>query len=219
MIRIDQVHYTYPSRYQTVEALRGVSCSFEKGRIHAIIGKSGSGKSTLLTLLSGLDLPTSGRILVNGSDLSNINRNQYRRQQIAVIYQSLNLFPLLTVLENIMYPMRLNGTSRKEASVKALELLKQVDLSEAYARKLPGMLSGGEQQRVAIARALSMSGRIILADEPTGNLDTQNTANIIQILSGLAHERGYCVIVATHDDAVASRSDQVYEMKDGIVAE
>lgn len=218
MIVVDHVHYSYPTKYQKVEALRGVSCAFESGKLYAVIGKSGSGKSTLLSLLSGLDVPTTGSICVQGEEITLMDRNAYRRNHVAVIYQSLNLFPLLTTVENIMYPLRMNKMSKKEAHDIALELLEKVDLNIEYANKFPTMLSGGEQQRVAIARALAMPGKIILADEPTGNLDTQNTANIIHILSNLAHEQNYCVVVVTHDLDIAKTADVVYEMRDGQIA-
>ncbi|MDF2543173.1 MAG: transporter ATP-binding protein [Herbinix sp.] len=217
MIEVQELHYSYPSKYQIVEALCGVNCIFESGKLYTVIGKSGSGKSTLLSLLSGLDVPTKGSIIAEGENLLDLNRDQYRRNKIAVIYQNLNLFPLLTVLENIMYPMRMNNIPQKEALEKARSLLKKVDLSETYENKLPSMLSGGEQQRVAIARALGMPGKIILADEPTGNLDTTNTENIVQILLNLAHELNYCVIIVTHDFEIAKKSDRFYELKNGSV--
>ncbi|MED9904990.1 MAG: ATP-binding cassette domain-containing protein [Lachnospiraceae bacterium] len=179
------------------------------------MGKSGSGKSTLLSLLAGLDLPKSREVLYKGQPTSGMDLDRYRREDVAVIYQNYKLFPMLTVMENIIYPMELRGIKRKEAEQQAKTLLSKVMLSEELLPKFPAMLSGGEQQRVAIARALSLSSKLLLGDEPTGNLDTENSDNIIELLIRLAHEEKYCVIIATHDVSVLDRMDEVYRVKDG----
>ena len=173
------------------------------------------GKTTLLSLMAGLDLPTEGDIIVDGKSTRDWDRNQLRRDAVSVIYQNYNLFPLLTVQENIQYPRNLKKTPRKEALVLAREVRERVELSATYDKRLPSHLSGGEQQRVAIARTLAQGCKIILADEPTGNLDSGNSRNIVEILCRLAHEDGCTVIIVTHDPAVAEQADVVLQMKDG----
>ena len=215
ILELKNVSYVYKNRYQSVTAVDSVSYAFETGRVYALVGKSGSGKTTLLSMLSGLDLPTEGEVLYEGTSTEKMNRDRYRREDVAVIYQGFNLFPLMTVRENIMYPVRLQGKSREEARKTASEMLEKVGLTEQQAKRFPSMLSGGEQQRVAIARALAANSRVILADEPTGNLDVENSRNIAEILCHLAHEMDYCVIIVTHDLAVAELADIQVRMKDG----
>ena len=217
MLEVKDVGYVYQSKYQSIEALKHVSCSFESGKLYAVIGPSGSGKSTLLSLLAGLDLPTSGEILVEGSPLSSMDRDCYRRETASVVYQSFNLFPLLTALENVMYPLELLGVKKLEAEAKAKRLIHEVGLEDKIFRQFPVMMSGGEQQRVSIARALAAGGRILLADEPTGNLDSTNEEIIVRILKQLAHEKGYLVIVITHNSSVYEQADIVYRMRDGVL--
>ncbi|MDE6214559.1 MAG: ABC transporter ATP-binding protein [Lachnospiraceae bacterium] len=214
-VRVEHVDYTYRTKYQSVEALKDVSCSFEDGTMYAIVGKSGSGKSTLLSLLAGLDLPTKGSIYVEGEDLKKMDRDSYRRNTACVVYQAFHLFPLLTAQENVMYPMELKGMKRKQAAVRAKELISQMGLPEKICRQFPKMMSGGEQQRVAIARALAVEGKILLADEPTGNLDSENERRIVEILYKIAHEAEYTVIVITHNEKVAEAADHRYQMEDG----
>ncbi len=214
-ISLKNVSYSYQGKYQTVLAVNDVSYDFEPGKLYAIVGKSGSGKTTLMSLMAGLDLPTEGEILVDGKSTADWDRNKMRRDAVSVIYQNYNLFPLLTVQENICYPLTLRKVPKKEAVALAKQVRERVDLSEAYDKRLPAHLSGGEQQRVAIARTLAQGCKIILADEPTGNLDTANTSNIVQILKALAHEENCTVIIVTHDNAVAEQADSVLRMKDG----
>lgn len=215
ILTVSKVTYTYKSKYQTVEAVSNVSCTFETGKMYAIIGHSGSGKSTFLSLLAGLDLPTKGEIYVEDKPMSKLDRDKYRRETASVVYQSFNLFPLLTALENVTYPMELRGVPVKEARKIAKELISNVGLEDRICNQLPLMMSGGQQQRVAVARALATGGKILLADEPTGNLDTANGEIVVEILKSLAHERGYTVIIITHDMGVADQADVVYTMKDG----
>ena len=214
IIEAANVSYIYQTKYQKTKALSEVSCSFERGKVYAITGKSGSGKSTFLSLLAGLDVPTEGTLLVEGEDIRKMNRDAYRLNRASVIYQAFHLFPLLTVMENVMFPMELQHVAKKEAKARAQEYLAQVDLPETLYRKMPGMISGGEQQRVAIARAMAAGGEILLADEPTGNLDSQNEQVIVNLLCKLAHDKNYAVIVVTHNEAVAAAADVVYGMKD-----
>lgn len=218
MIEAINVSYIYQTRYQKTKALSEVSCSFERGKVYAITGKSGSGKSTFLSLLAGLDVPTEGTLLIEGQDIRKMNRDAYRLNRASVIYQAFHLFPLLTVLENVMFPMELQHVPRKEAKARAQEYLKKVDLPETLYKKRPNMISGGEQQRVAIARAIASGGEILLADEPTGNLDSQNEKVIVELLCKLAHEDNYAVIVVTHNEAVAAAADVVYGMSDGMLS-
>ena len=214
---MDNVSYYYKNRYQTVEAVKNVSCTFQQGKVYALVGKSGSGKTTVLSLLAGLDLPSQGQVLFSDIPTSKMDRNRYRREDVAVIYQAYNLFPLLTALENVMYPLELRGIKAKEARVEAVEMIKNVGLPDEVFRRYPVMLSGGEQQRIAIARAIVAKPKVILADEPTGNLDTENGANIVKLLKGLAHEKNCCVIIVTHDPAIAAQADVVLRMQDGEV--
>lgn len=214
-VKVEAVTYSYRTKYQTIQALTDVSCTFETEKMYAIVGESGSGKSTLLSLLAGLDLPVSGDILVEGESLRKMNRDHYRRDVVSVVYQAFHLFPLLTALENVSYPMELKGITKKKARARAKELIAQVGLTDRICRQFPKMMSGGEQQRVAIARALASEGKILLADEPTGNLDSENERNIVELLKRAAHDRGYTVIVITHNPEVAKEADCVYWMRDG----
>ena len=218
IIEAVNVSYIYQTKYQKTKALSEVNCSFERGKVYAITGKSGSGKSTFLSLLAGLDVPTEGTLSVEGEDMRKMNRDAYRLNRASVIYQAFHLFPLLTVMENVMFPMELQHVPAKEAKARAREYLAKVDLPVTLYKKMPGMISGGEQQRVAIARAIAAGGEILLADEPTGNLDSQNEKVIVDLLCKLAHEENYAVIVVTHNEAVAAAADAVYGMSDGALS-
>ncbi len=211
------VSYEYRNAFQTVKAVNGVSCEFMQGKVYAIVGASGSGKTTFLSLLAGLDIPTSGSITLGDKTTAEMDRDTYRLEHVSVIYQNFNLFYHLTVLENAAYPLYVRKTPRKEADALAKEKLLQVGLKEDQFKRLPNMLSGGEQQRVAIARALASGSEIILADEPTGNLDSGNSRNIVEILQKLAHEENRCVIIVTHDPEVAAAADVVLRMQDGVL--
>ncbi len=215
MLEVKDVSYTYTGKYQTNEVLHGVTCTFEAGQMYAVMGPSGSGKTTLLSLLAGLDLPTKGEIVVDGHSMASIDRDAYRRDTASVIYQSFNLFPLLTAMENVMFPLQLRGKSKAEAKAEARECIALVKLKESVLAHRPLMMSGGEQQRVAIARALAAGGKILLADEPTGNLDAANGEGIVSILKTLAQEKGYTVVVITHSKIVAEQADIIYSLVDG----
>lgn len=215
IIEVKNVSFSYKSKYQIVEALKNISCTFEAGKIYAIYGESGSGKSTLLSLLAGLDVADTGSILVDGEELSGMDRDEYRKKQVSVIYQAFHLFPLLNALENIMYPLEMKGIDKKKAKELAMKHLTEVGLSESVAGQYPKMMSGGQQQRVAIARAIAGGGNIVLADEPTGNLDSENEAHIIRMLKTLAHEKGCLVIVVTHNQEIVKQCDVKIKMKDG----
>ena len=199
-----------------MRALQDVDFTLREGEIHALMGENGAGKSTLVRCLNFLEKPTTGTVLIENKDLSAMSGKELRktRTEIAMIFQHFNLLMQRTVIDNICFPLEITKVSRKDALARARELLEIVGLSEkelAY----PAQLSGGEQQRVAIARSLSSGARILLADEPTGNLDEENTKNIISIFRRLAHELGYCIIVVTHDNEIAAISDAVWKMTDG----
>lgn len=217
ILRAEHVSYSYQSKYQKVEAVKDVSCVFEKGKFYAIVGESGSGKSTFLSLLAGLDQPCEGTIYVEGEPLCDMDRDAYRLNRAAVVYQAFHLFPLLTAQENVMLPLECKKMRKKEAARQARQLLERVGLESRICRQFPKMMSGGEQQRVAIARAVAAGGEIILADEPTGNLDSGNEENVVALLKELAHEDGYTVIVITHNQRVADETDHVFRMKDGSI--
>lgn len=213
---IENVSYRYKNADRL--ALNNVTCAFKPGQVTAVVGPSGSGKTTLLSIMAGLDRPEKGQVLLNGTDLAGMDLDTYRRQDVSVIFQAFQLFPLLTVMENVCYPMELNEVALKDAKERAKTLLASVGIQEEKLRRFPANLSGGEQQRVAIARSLATGAGILLADEPTGNLDGENSRNVVEILTRLAHEEGYCVIIVTHDPAIAEASDVVYRMADGVLA-
>lgn len=204
ILELKDVRYTYRTQYQQVQALKGISCSFEEGKLYAIMGKSGSGKTTLLSLMAGLDLPSEGEVLCHGVSTARMDLERYRREQAAVIYQSFRLFPLLTVAENVMFPMELRGVKPRAARARAAELIRRVSLPEAVLNRYPTMLSGGEQQRVAIARALVNNPSMIIADEPTGNLDPARSLEIMMLLEQI-NALGTTVMVVTHEKELVNR--------------
>ena len=218
ILSANEVHYSYKSKYQTVHAVRGVTYNFESGKFYAIVGKSGCGKTTFLSMLAGLDLPSDGAVEFGGKTTAELNRDKYRMDDVALICQSFNLFPLLTVLENVMYPMTLRGISAHKAKETAKEKLAAVGLDETYYKRLPDMLSGGEQQRVAIARALAKNPKLMLCDEPTGALDYQTGKQVVKLLQDTCRKTGMTVIIITHNSALAPMADRVVHVKNGTVA-
>ena len=211
ILELNHVGFRYrPDR----PVLEDVNCRFETGVFYALVGKSGAGKSTLLSLMAGLDLPTEGKILFEGRSTAGMDLSEYRRRYASVIYQDFALLPLLTVQENIQYPMALCGVPPQEARQQARELARRVSLPEELLDRYPSRISGGEQQRVAIARSLTLDRRLLLADEPTGNLDSENSNIVIDLLRRLAHEEDRCVIVVTHDLSVMDQADVTYRVRD-----
>ncbi|MCL2200272.1 MAG: ATP-binding cassette domain-containing protein, partial [Defluviitaleaceae bacterium] len=170
----------------------------------------------LLSIMAGLDTPKTGCLTIDGKDIATINPDQYRRERISMIFQAFQLFPLLTAIENVCYPLEEMGKANAAADAK--KFLQSVGISEEKHKRYPANLSGGEQQRVAIARALATGAKIILADEPTGNLDTENGDAVVQILRELAHKNDYCVITVTHNLEIAALADVVYKMSDGVIS-
>lgn len=210
IMRLENVDFKYEKSKMYV--LKDVSYEFEKGNIYAIIGKSGAGKTTLLSLLAGLTKPTSGKIYLDGEDTKNKDLYSYRSQDVGVIFQSFNLLPKLTAVENVILSMDVSGKKFKNKKKTAMELLAKVGLDEDEANRRVLKLSGGQQQRVAIARALSYDPEVILADEPTGNLDGETQDEIMDIFRKLAKEENKCVIIVTHSPEVTEAADIVYEL-------
>lgn len=198
--------------YDKTPILKNINYKFEKGKIYAIVGKSGAGKTTLLSILSGLACPDSGEIIYNGQNIKNINKYDFRSKYIGVIFQSFNLLTKMTALENVMLSMDIAKVKDSNKKETAYKLLEDVGLSRDEASRRVLKLSGGQQQRVAIARALSYNPDIILADEPTGNLDGHTQDEIMNILRKLA-DAGKCIILVTHSPVVAKKADEVYELK------
>jgi putative ABC transport system ATP-binding protein len=217
LLTLENVAYRYKTSAGYVEAVKSATYSFEEGKTYAIVGRSGSGKTTLMSLMAGLDLPWQGDIHFEEGNLKYIDRDIYRRSKMGMIFQSFYLLPQLTALENIEMTMEINGMSKEEISVRCHELLEKVGISIDTAKKRALKLSGGEQQRIAIARALGPNPRLILADEPTGNLDNENSENIIALLIKLAHEENRCVIIITHALELAKECDVILRMDNGVL--
>ena len=221
VIKIENVTRTFKTGKVETQALRGVSLSIESGEFTALVGPSGSGKTTLLQLIGCLDLPTSGQVLINGKDVSMLNRNQradMRRGTIGFIFQFFALIPTLTAYENIEMPLLLNGHNAAERRQRIMQLLESIDLSDR-ANHRPDQLSGGEQQRVAVARALATKPALILADEPTANLDTPNGAQVMETMLRLNQETGVTFVFATHDPRVIKYARRVITLRDGVIVE
>jgi len=221
IVEVRELCKEYRMGDQTVAALRGVSLTFEQGSFVAIMGASGSGKSTLLHLLGGLDLPTSGSVIIEGRDLaamSDRERTLFRRRRLGVIFQSFNLLPTLTAVENVALPYLVDGAATAgDSYARAAKLLDDVDMGHRTTHR-PQALSGGEQQRVAIARALLNEPAVLLADEPTGNLDSDHASTIWSLLSALSREQNRTVIAITHEPIGARHADRIVVLKDGAVA-
>lgn len=213
ILSIQNASYQYSDAEEGEYALRDVSYDFEAGKVYAIRGRSGTGKTTLLSLISGLERCTEGKIMFDGKDLKDINLDYYRSHEIGIVFQSYNLLPFMTASENIILSMDASGIKIDNKKEKALELMKSVGLKESYADRKVLRISGGEQQRVAIARSLSYNPKMIVADEPTGNLDKQTEKEILEIFKNLAHEDGKCVIIVTHSPNVCDMVDCVYDLK------
>lgn len=214
-LTINNVSYQYSKTSKAI--LKDVSVEFEQGVLYCVVGKSGAGKSTLLSLISGLDLCTDGTILYGNKDLSAINRDEYRAKNIGVIFQGYNLLTNCTAVENIVLSMNISGSRAKGKKESAYKLLSELGIDRETADRKILHLSGGEQQRVGIARALSHHPDIVIADEPTGNLDGDATKGIMDIFVRLAHEENKCVIIVTHSKEVAAYADKIMRIANGKV--
>ena len=209
VLSLEDVSFAYDRK---TPVFRGLSLSFEESTSYAVIGRSGAGKTTLLSLMSGLLQPVRGVILYNGQNISRTNQFVYRSRDVGVVFQNYNLLPKLTAMENVILGMEISKTKIRQRKKQAHALLEQMGLTEREMNRRVLLLSGGQQQRVAIARALSYDPKVILADEPTGNLDVGTSYDIMVLLNSLAHSHGKCVIIVTHSPDVAKMSDQVIDL-------
>lgn len=215
MIKINDIHKSFGN----VEVLKGVDLTIEKGQVACIVGASGAGKSTLLQITGTLDKADKGNIIIDGQDISKLNQKNlaaFRNKRIGFIFQFHHLLPEFTALENICIPAFIAGTSKKEATDKAMQLLDYLNLTERKDHK-PSMLSGGEQQRIAVARALINDPAIILADEPSGNLDSQSAKELHQLFFDLRDKSGQTFVIVTHNPQLAEMADKTFTMKDGVI--
>ena len=215
ILEVKDLYKTYGKDYREVTALNGVSFSVNKGEFIAIVGTSGSGKSTLMHLIGGVDSPTKGNIIVDGQDISEFSEKEltlYRRKKVSIIYQFYNLMPMLNVRENITLPLELDGKIVEDKELLSILKLLGIEDKEFH---YPGHLSGGQMQRVAIARALITNPAILLADEPTGNLDSKNTREIMQLFRDSNEKYNQTIIIVTHDENVAKMADRIIQIEDG----
>ena len=221
VVKIENVTRVYQVGKVETKALRGINLTIESGEFTTLVGPSGSGKTTLLQMIGCLDQPTSGQVFINGKDVTRLNRNQradMRRGTIGFIFQFFALIPTLTAYENVEMPLLMNGHSARERRERVMELLKAVDLADR-ANNRPDQLSGGQQQRVAVARALAPEPTLVLADEPTANLDTANGQQAMEIMQKLNQETGVTFIFATHDPRVIKYAKRVVTLQDGLIVD
>ena len=212
ILKLENVGYRYKDAAKDEYVFKNINYEFEQGKIYAIKGKSGSGKTTLLSLLTGLEKCSEGKIIYDGKELNKMNLNLYRNTDIGIVFQSYNLLPHLTAVQNIILSMDVSKAKVKNKKEKAIELMESVGLKKEYANRKILKLSGGEQQRIAIARSLSYNPKIIIADEPTGNLDKDTENEILKIFKRLAEEENKCIIIVTHSKNICDNADIVYEL-------
>ncbi len=212
ILKLENVGYRYKDAPKNSYVFKDINYEFEQGKVYAIKGKSGSGKTTLLSLITGLERCTEGNVLYNEKNLKKMNLDIYRNTDIGIIFQSYNLLPRLTAVENIVLSMDVSKVKIKNKKQKALELMKSVGLEEEHSKRKILKLSGGEQQRIAIARSLSYNPKIIIADEPTGNLDKDTENEILKIFKNLAKNENKCIIIVTHSQNVCDNVDTIYEL-------
>lgn len=212
ILKLENVGYRYKDAAKDEYVFKNINYEFEQGKIYAIKGKSGSGKTTLLSLLTGLEKCSEGKIIYDGKELNKMNLNSYKNTDIGIVFQSYNLLPHLTAVQNIILSMDVSKAKVKNKKEKAIELMESVGLKKEYANRKILKLSGGEQQRIAIARSLSYNPKIIIADEPTGNLDKDTENEILKIFKRLAEEENKCIIIVTHSKNICDNADIVYEL-------
>ena len=213
ILKLENVGYRYSDAPKDCYVFKNINYEFEQGKMYAIKGKSGSGKTTLLSLITGLEKCTEGKVLYDGKDLNKMNLDTYRNTDIGIVFQSYNLLPRLTAVENIVLSMDISKVKVQNKKQKAIELMKSVGLTEEQGKRKILKLSGGEQQRIAIARSLSYNPKIIIADEPTGNLDKETENEILKIFKHLAKDENKCIVIVTHSQNVCDNVDIIYELK------
>lgn len=211
MLQTQEVGYWYKNEQEFL--YKNVNLEFQRGNMYAILGASGSGKTTFLSLIAGLDVPKMGEIFYNGESLAKIGLRNYRKNDVSIIFQAYNLLPYMSALDNVLTAMAISGSKQADKKAYALENLANVGIDETLAKKNVTQLSGGQQQRVAIVRALCCDHELIVADEPTGNLDEKTSRDIVQLFQKVAHEQQKCIIIVTHEQDVAKACDKVYELK------
>lgn len=217
IIKINNLHKVYDEKTVPVYALNGIDLTFDQGEFAAIVGPSGSGKTTLLNIIGGLDLPTQGNVIIDGVDICNLKSSKltdFRLKNIGFVFQAYNLIPVLTAKENVGFILELQKKPKKEIDKRSLELLEAVGLKD-FIDKRPSKLSGGQQQRVAVARALASKPKFILADEPTANLDSKSTENLLDIMEELNRKENITFIFSTHDNRVVNKARRVIIIEDG----
>jgi putative ABC transport system ATP-binding protein len=218
LLEFKNIGYWYKQENKQHDILKNVNVSFDKGNLHTITGPSGSGKTTFLALASALDVPKEGSVLYEGKDIRKIGHATFRNKYVSIVFQSYNLFPYMTALQNVITAMEITKSPQKNKTGYALEMLQKVGISEKQARQKVLTLSGGQQQRVSIARALCCEADLIVADEPTGNLDEDTAKEIVHLFQTLAHQENKCVIVVTHDVNIAEISDINVRLSRGNIA-
>ncbi|MBE9887455.1 MULTISPECIES: ABC transporter ATP-binding protein [Enterococcus] len=211
MLRTEQLGFWYQNPEEAL--YKDVNLSFETGKMYAILGASGSGKTTFLSLISGLDQPKEGKVYYEEQSLAKIGLRNYRKNDVSIIFQAYNLLPYLSAVDNVIVAMEISNAKHKEYRRMALERLARVGIDETLAKKQVTKLSGGQQQRVAIVRAICCEHQLIVADEPTGNLDEVSSQEIVHLFQEIAHEQNRCIIIVTHELEVAKSCDEIYELK------
>lgn len=217
LLQFENISYWYKHNQKQHDILKNINVSFEKGKFYTIIGPSGSGKTTFLALASALDVPKEGKVLYNNEDIKKIGLTNFRNKYVSIVFQAYNLLPYMTALQNVITAMEITGSKQKNKVEFALKMLEKVGISRKQSMQKVLTLSGGQQQRVSIARALCCESELIVADEPTGNLDEETATEIVHILQDLAHKEDKCVIVVTHDHNIAATSDITIKLSKGTI--
>ncbi|MBD3107381.1 ABC transporter ATP-binding protein [Bacillus sp. AGMB 02131] len=215
LLQFENISYWYKHDQKQHDILKNITVSFEKGKFYTIIGPSGSGKTTFLALASALDVPKEGKVLYKNKDIKKIGLTNFRNKYVSIVFQAYNLLPYMTALQNVVTAMEITGSKQNNKVEFALKMLEKVGISHKQSMQKVLTLSGGQQQRVSIARALCCESELIVADEPTGNLDEETASEIVRILQDLAHKEDKCVVVVTHDHNIAAASDVTIKLSKG----